>query len=108
MNFTKLVTNPILLLFFSIFIGQILGRLSYKNIKLGSSEGLLGCIVGKRIIKLNTIQLLGSICGAMTSTPGLAASMEATDSDDVTVYYGAAYPFALLFKIIFTNILFKV
>ncbi|SCG82168.1 hypothetical protein DW1_0557 [Proteiniborus sp. DW1] len=44
----------------------------------------------------------------MTSTPGLAASMEVTDSDDVTVYYGAAYPFALLFKIIFTNILFKV
>ncbi len=69
---------------------------------------LVGGIVGRKLIKLNTIQLLGGICGAMTSTPGLAASMEAADSDDVAVYYGAAYPFALLFKIVFTNILFKI
>lgn len=59
---------------------------------------------------INLIKTLGAqllLVGAMSSTPRLAASMEALNDDDVTVFYGASYPFALFFKIIFTNILFK-
>lgn len=69
---------------------------------------IVGYIVGKKIFKLKTIYLIGGICGGMTSTPGLAASIESLDSDDVTVGYGATYPFALFFMILFTNILFKI
>lgn len=69
---------------------------------------LFGYLVGKKILKLSNIYLVGGICGGMTSTPGLAASIEAFDSDDVTVGYGATYPFALFFMILFTSILFKI
>ncbi|KXZ40428.1 putative transport protein [Alkalithermobacter thermoalcaliphilus JW-YL-7 = DSM 7308] len=69
---------------------------------------LVGYLVGKYILKLNTVNLVGGICGGMTSTPGLASSIEALESDEVTVAYGATYPFALFFMILFTNILFKI
>ncbi len=69
---------------------------------------LAGYIVGKKVLRLNTIYLLGGICGGMTSTPGLAASIESLNSDDVTVGYGATYPFALFFMMLFTSILFKI
>ncbi|MTI46577.1 MAG: YidE/YbjL duplication [Firmicutes bacterium] len=68
----------------------------------------MGYIVGRKLLKLQNIYLVGGICGGMTSTPGLAASIEAFDSDDVTVGYGATYPFALFFMILFTSILFKI
>ncbi|KAB3536077.1 YidE/YbjL duplication [Alkaliphilus pronyensis] len=68
---------------------------------------LVGYLVGTKILRLPIIYLIGGICGGMTSTPGLAASIEALDSDEVTAGYGATYPFALFFMILFTNILFK-
>ena len=73
----------------------------------GSLSALIGYLVGKHVLKLNIIHLIGAICGGMTSTPGLAASVEAVNSEEVTVGYGATYPFALFFMILFTNILFK-
>jgi len=81
-----------------IIIGSITALLSI----------IVGYIIGKKILKLNVIYLIGGICGGMTSTPGLAASVEAIESDEVTVGYGATYPFALFFMILFTNILFKI
>ncbi len=68
---------------------------------------LVGYLVGKKILKLPNIYLIGGICGGMTSTPGLAASIEVLDSDEVTAGYGATYPFSLFFMILFTDILFK-
>ncbi|QOR34217.1 YidE/YbjL duplication [Clostridium sp. 'deep sea'] len=74
----------------------------------GSLSVFMGYVVGKFVLKLNVIHLIGGICGGMTSTPGLAASIEAVNSEEVTVGYGATYPFALFFMILFTNILFKI
>ncbi|MBM7615410.1 aspartate-alanine antiporter-like transporter [Alkaliphilus hydrothermalis] len=81
------------------------GQLLLIGIVTASFSILVGYIVGKKVLKLSTVYLLGGICGGMTSTPGLAASIEALDSDEVTAGYGATYPFALFFMILFTNIL---
>lgn len=67
-----------------------------------------GYLVGMKILRLNPIYLIGGICGGMTSTPGLAAAIESTNTDEVTISYGATYPFALFFMILFTSILFKI
>lgn len=83
------------------------GKLLLIGTVTASISILIGYFIGKKVLKLNTIYLLGGICGGMTSTPGLAACIESLDSDDVTVGYGATYPFALFFMIFFTNILFK-
>lgn len=66
----------------------------------------VGFIVGS-LLKIKPIYLIGGLCGGMTSTPGLATAIEATESDDVSISYGATYPFALFFMILYTNILFK-
>ena len=66
-----------------------------------------GYIFGKYILKMKRDVLIGGICGSMTSTPGLAAALEVSDSEDVVVGYGAAYPFALLTVIMFTNYMFR-
>lgn len=66
----------------------------------------MGYVIGKFVLKIDGPILIGGICGGMTSTPGLAAAHEVFQSDDVTVGYGATYPFALIGMILFTNLLF--
>ncbi|RQD71846.1 MAG: YidE/YbjL duplication [Tindallia sp. MSAO_Bac2] len=68
----------------------------------------VGHIFGKYVFKLDPSLLTGSVCGGMTSTPGLAAAMDSFQSDDVVVGYGATYPFALLSLTLLTNFLFSV
>ena len=65
----------------------------------------LGYLFGRYVLKLNWILLAGALCGAMTSTPGLGAAVEATGCDDVATGYGAVYPVALLSMVIFTILL---
>lgn len=74
----------------------------------GLSAQLFGFILGRYIWKMNWILLSGAICGGMTSTPGLGAAIDATGSDEVAAGYGATYPFALLFMVIWTIILHKI
>ncbi len=64
-----------------------------------------GFLLGRYILKLNWILLAGALCGAMTSTPGLGAAVEATGCDDVASGYGAVYPVALLSMVLFTILL---
>lgn len=54
---------------------------------------------------------VGLFTGAMTSTPGLAAAIESTNSTLASIGYGIAYPFGVLAVIIFVKVspkLFKV
>lgn len=74
----------------------------------GLTSQLFGFILGRYIWKMNWILLSGAICGGMTSTPGLGAAIDATGSDEVAAGYGATYPFALLFMVIWTIILHKI
>jgi putative transport protein len=57
---------------------------------------LVGFVVAKYWFKLSLLQSLGSTCGGMTSTPGLAVLTSATDSSQPVTSYVAAYPVALV------------
>jgi putative transport protein len=48
--------------------------------------------------------VVGLFAGAMTSTPGLAAAIESTQSTLASIGYGIAYPFGVLAVIIFVKI----
>ena len=56
----------------------------------------MGYAAARLIFKLNPLASLGSTCGGMTSTPGLAALTGLTDSGQPVTSYVAAYPVALL------------
>lgn len=52
------------------------------------------CITGvicKYIFDLNTPEVVGLIAGALTSTPGLAAAIDSTQSSAASIGYGIAY-----------------
>lgn len=55
-----------------------------------------GLIVATMVMKLDWLRALGGICGGMTSTPGIGAITQKTDSSLPVVSYAAAYPVALV------------
>ena len=66
---------------------------------------VLTCIVSRLLLKLDTLTTLGSVCGGMTSTPALGALISASGTEDVAASYAATYPFALVSKVIFSQII---
>lgn len=68
-------------------------------------SGGVGFLVGRYVFRINWILLAGSICGAMTSTPGLGAAIDATGGDDCSAGYGATYPVAIVCMVIFTKLM---
>ena len=68
---------------------------------------LAGYFLGRTVWKLNWILLSGAICGAMTSTPGLGAAIDATGGEECSAGYGATYPMAIVCMVIFTSLLAK-
>lgn len=66
---------------------------------------LLAAIVGKFVFKISTLDMLGTITGGMTSTPGLAAADSMTDSNIPGVAYATVYPIAMVFLILFIQII---
>jgi putative transport protein len=83
-------------------------ELMIMGLTTGIASIVVGYLFGKYILKIHPVYLIGGICGAMTSTPGLAAAIDSSKNDGVVAGYGAAYPFALIFMIVFTNILFMI
>jgi putative transport protein len=57
---------------------------------------IVGMAVGSRILRMPPLQMLGGICGAMTSTPGLGALMSKIDSNVPVTSYATIYPLALI------------
>lgn len=66
---------------------------------------MTGFFLGYYLWKINWIILAGAICGAMTSTPGLGAAIDATGTDEVSAGYGGAYPVAIVCMVLFTTML---
>ncbi len=62
-------------------------------------------LVGRLIFRLNLSTTLGSICGAMTSTPGLGTVTSAAESDAPVLAYASVYPVALITVILLTRLL---
>ncbi|CDF80070.1 permease [Formosa agariphila KMM 3901] len=66
---------------------------------------LIAAIVARIFFKINTLTLLGTLTGSMTSTPGLAAVDTMTKTDAPSVAYATVYPIAMVLLIICAQIL---
>ncbi len=66
---------------------------------------LIAVIVGRLVFKISILDLLGTITGGMTSTPGLAAADSMTDSNIPSVAYATVYPIAMVFLILSIQII---
>lgn len=65
---------------------------------------VLACLVA-RMMKMDTLTTLGSVCGGMTSTPALGALVSSCGTEDVAASYAATYPFALICVVLGSQIL---
>jgi putative transport protein len=63
------------------------------------------CLLARFAMKMDTLSTLGSVCGGMTSTPALGALISSCKTEDVAAYYAAAYPFALIFMVLFSQVM---
>ena len=61
---------------------------------------LVAVIAGRLLFKISLLDLLGTITGGMTSTPGLAAADSMTDSNIPGVAYATVYPIAMVLLIL--------
>lgn len=68
-------------------------------------SALVAFLVGYFIFKLNVVDILGAVTGAMTSTPGLGALIDITDSPSVAASYASTYPLALFLVILLVQLL---
>ena len=68
---------------------------------IGSAVTILLC----KLFRVPAELAMGIFSGASTSTPGLAAAMEATGSDLTGVGYGVAYPFGIILKMLFVQLI---
>lgn len=66
---------------------------------------ILAVSIGYFVCKISIFDLMGTITGGMTSTPGLAAADSMTDSDTPSVAYATVYPIAMVFLIVFIQII---
>jgi len=70
--------------------------------------GALSCAAVIVIGGIPTDLAVGMMSGALTSTPGLAAAIEATGSDMASVGYGIAYPFGVVGVVLFVQLIPKI
>lgn len=110
-----LVKNVGLVLFVSS-VGIITGPVFLDNFKqkalgfvtMGIVTILIGAAVCVLCIKLMNIDValaLGLMTGALTSTPGLAAALEATGDSIASVGYGIAYVYGVVGVVLFVQLI---
>lgn len=61
--------------------------------------------VGRYLLKINPLDMMGAITGGMTSTPGLVAADSMVDSNMPGVAYATVYPIAMVFLILFIQVI---
>lgn len=104
------------LICFVTAVGYIAGPVFFRNFKkkafayvaLGFIIILIGAVVSVGAIVLLDIPsglAAGLMCGALTSTPGLAAAIEASGDAAASVGYGIAYPFGVLGVVLFVQVI---
>ena len=67
--------------------------------------GGAACMVVIGVGSISPDLAIGLLTGALTTTPGLAAGLEATGSDLVSVGYGIAYPFGVISVVLFVQLI---
>ena len=112
------IVQDIGLVSFVTAVGFIAGPGFFRNFKknaisyvlLGICIILVGAVTCIGVIKLAGIPTplsVGMMSGALTSTPGLAAAIEATGDDMASVGYGIAYPFGVVGVVLFVQLIPK-
>lgn len=107
------------LICFVTSVGFIAGPKFFRNFKLNATSyillgiiiiasGALTCALVITVFKVPTDISVGMMAGALTSTPGLAAALEATGSDAASVGYGIAYPFGVIGVVLFVQLIPKI
>ncbi|MGN0361175.1 MAG: permease [Hominisplanchenecus sp.] len=107
------------LICFVTSVGFIAGPKFFRNFKLNATSyillgiiiiasGALTCALVITVFKVPTDVSVGMMAGALTSTPGLAAALEATGSDAASVGYGIAYPFGVIGVVLFVQLIPKI
>jgi putative transport protein len=66
---------------------------------------IAGALVARYVLHLSVFEILGGVCGGMTSTPGIGAVTGKTDADTPVVSYAAAYPVALILMTLVVRLL---
>jgi putative transport protein len=61
---------------------------------------IFAVVVGRSLLKINVLSMLGALTGAMTSTPGLAAVDPMTDTNAPSIAYATVYPIAMVLLMI--------
>ena len=81
--------------------GLIFGILSFVIIAFA----VVTTILVAQVLDLAPALSVGLMTGALTSTPGLAAALQATNDPLASVGYGIAYPFGVLAVVLFVQLL---
>lgn len=66
---------------------------------------IIGFFFAKYVLKLSLLNNLGSLTGAMTSTPALGTLTSVAKTDDVAAAYAATYPIALISVVLISQFL---
>ena len=66
---------------------------------------IIGYLFAKYVLKLSLLNNLGSLPGAMTSTPALGTLIGVAKTDDVAAAYAATYPIALIAVVLVSQFL---
>lgn len=66
---------------------------------------IIATFVAIKVFKINVLELLGTLTGGMTSTPGLAAADSMSSSSATSIAYATVYPVAMVLLIICTQII---
>jgi len=107
------------LICFVTAVGFIAGPKFFRNFKQNATSyillgiiviaaGALTCVGIIKVFGVPTDVCIGMMTGALTSTPGLAAAIEATGSEAASVGYGIAYPFGVVGVVLFVQLMPKI
>lgn len=106
------------LICFVTSVGFIAGPKFFRNFKINARSYILlgfiiiavGAVTTVAIIEIAGVPsdiTVGMMSGALTSTPGLAAAIDATGSTNASVGYGIAYPFGVVGVVLFVQLVPK-
>ena len=68
---------------------------------------VVGYIVAKHVLKMNLLNILGSITGGMTSTPALGTLIHVAGTSNVASAYAATYPIALIAVVLVSQLIVR-
>jgi putative transport protein len=107
------------LVLFVTAVGFIAGPIFFQNFKnkamhyiilgvLIIASGAVTCVLSIKYLGISMPAAVGLLAGALTSTPGLAAALEASRSDMASITYGIAYPFGVVGVVLFVQLMPKI